>query len=146
MSTSTEFSTPSSPGSAPPTHIDEARRPVLHRPLLRSWRSSAMARRSSAPSSSTAPTSPSSTCDPLDTLTSRERESLAPMAQGHDNATIAERMRISDNAVHKHIGNIFATLGLAPDDSGHRRVLAVLAYLDGTSRPAEADPGRGSPR
>jgi DNA-binding NarL/FixJ family response regulator len=71
---------------------------------------------------------------PLDTLTSRERESLALMAQGHDNATIAERMRISDNAVHKHIGNIFAKLGLARDDSGHRRVRAVLAYLDGTPR------------
>ncbi|MEO3822853.1 response regulator transcription factor [Actinomadura sp. B10D3] len=68
---------------------------------------------------------------PLDTLTARERESLALMAQGHDNATIAEQMRISDNAVHKHIGNIFAKLGLAPDDSGHRRVRAVLAYLDG---------------
>jgi DNA-binding NarL/FixJ family response regulator len=83
--------------------------------------------------------------DPLDTLTSRERESLALMAQGHDNATIAERMRISDNAVHKHIGNIFAKLGLAPDDSGHRRVRAVLTYLDGTPRPAEPDPGRGNP-
>jgi DNA-binding NarL/FixJ family response regulator len=69
--------------------------------------------------------------DPLDTLTSRERESLALMAQGHDNATIAERMRISDNAVHKHIGNIFAKLGLAVTDSGHRRVLAVLTYLNG---------------
>ncbi|MEQ4723254.1 response regulator transcription factor [Nonomuraea sp. B19D2] len=84
--------------------------------------------------------------DPLDTLTSRERESLALMAQGHDNATIAERMRISDNAVHKHIGNIFAKLGLAPDDSGHRRVRAVLTYLDSTPRPAEPDPGRGNPR
>ncbi|GII78892.1 DNA-binding response regulator [Sphaerisporangium rufum] len=68
--------------------------------------------------------------DPLDTLTPRERESLALMAQGHDNATIAEHMRISHNAVHKHIGNIFAKLGLAADDSGHRRVRAVLAYLD----------------
>ena len=48
-----------------------------------------------------------------------------------DYETEAERMRISDNAVHKHIGNIFAKLGLAPDDSGHRRVRAVLAYLDG---------------
>ncbi|MQY05707.1 response regulator transcription factor [Actinomadura macrotermitis] len=68
---------------------------------------------------------------PLDALTPREHEALALMAQGHDNATIGERMRISGNAVHKHIGNIFAKLGLAPDDSGHRRVRAVLAYLDG---------------
>ncbi|WP_157246994.1 response regulator transcription factor [Nonomuraea typhae] len=73
--------------------------------------------------------------DPLDTLTARERESLALMAQGHDNTTIAERMLISDNAVHKHIGNIFAKLGLSPDDSGHRRVRAVLAYLNGAPSP-----------
>ncbi|MEU5863772.1 response regulator transcription factor [Nonomuraea sp. NPDC047529] len=84
--------------------------------------------------------------DPLAALTARERESLALMAQGHDNATIAERMRISDNAVHKHIGNVFAKLGLAPDDSGHRRVRAVLAYLDGTSPPAEPAPVRGTRR
>ncbi|MER6580860.1 response regulator transcription factor [Nonomuraea sp. NPDC001023] len=84
--------------------------------------------------------------DPLAALTARERESLALMAQGHDNATIAERMRISDNAVHKHIGNVFAKLGLSPDDSGHRRVRAVLAYLDGTPRPPEQPPVRGKPR
>ncbi|WP_117214333.1 response regulator transcription factor [Allorhizocola rhizosphaerae] len=70
--------------------------------------------------------------DPVATLTRREREILALMAQGHDNTTIASRLVITDNAVHKHIGNIFAKLGLAPDDSGHRRVLAVLAYLDST--------------
>ncbi|MFC4048782.1 response regulator [Actinomadura syzygii] len=80
--------------------------------------------------------------EPLDALTARERESLALMAQGHDNATIAERMRISDNAVHKHVGNIFAKLGLAPDDSGHRRVRAVLAYLDGTREVLPARPDR----
>ncbi|MEU4419654.1 response regulator transcription factor [Actinoplanes sp. NPDC024001] len=67
--------------------------------------------------------------DPLATLTRRERELLALMAQGHDNATIAARLFITDNAVHKHISNIFAKLGLAATDSGHRRVLAVLAYL-----------------
>jgi DNA-binding NarL/FixJ family response regulator len=68
------------------------------------------------------------------------------MAQGHDNATIAERMRISDNAVHKHIGNIFAKLGLAPDASGRRRVQAVLTYLDGTRPAAGPDPGHGDTR
>jgi DNA-binding NarL/FixJ family response regulator len=73
--------------------------------------------------------------DPVDTLTPREQQSLALMAQGHDNLTIGAAMGISDNAVHKHIGSIFAKLGLAPDDSGHRRVRAVLAYLDGTARP-----------
>ncbi|GAA1971898.1 hypothetical protein GCM10009838_34180 [Catenulispora subtropica] len=62
-------------------------------------------------------------------LTPRERQVLALMAEGRDNATIAARLVITENAVHKHVGNIFAKLGLAPDDSGHRRVLAVLTYL-----------------
>jgi DNA-binding NarL/FixJ family response regulator len=69
--------------------------------------------------------------DPIAALTPREREVLALMAQGHDNTTIAGRLVVTDNAVHKHIGNIFAKLGLAVTDSGHRRVLAVLAYLNG---------------
>jgi DNA-binding NarL/FixJ family response regulator len=69
--------------------------------------------------------------DPVATLTRREREILALMAQGHDNTTIAAQLVITDNAVHKHIGNIFSKLGLAATDSGHRRVLAVLAYLNG---------------
>jgi DNA-binding NarL/FixJ family response regulator len=69
--------------------------------------------------------------DPVAGLTAREQEVLALMAQGLDNATIAARLYITDNAVHKHIGNIFAKLRLAPSDAGHRRVLAVLAYLGG---------------
>ena len=56
------------------------------------------------------------------------------MAEGHDNRTIAGQLVITDNAVHKHIGNIFAKLGLAVTDSGHRRVLAVLTYLNGGGR------------
>ncbi|MGC4876408.1 response regulator [Micromonospora sp. DT43] len=68
--------------------------------------------------------------DPIAALTPREREVLALMAQGHDNNAIGTRLVITDNAVHKHIGNIFAKLGLAVTDSGHRRVLAVLAYLN----------------
>ncbi|MFF2626867.1 response regulator [Kitasatospora griseola] len=67
--------------------------------------------------------------DPIAALTPREREVLALMAEGKDNATLATRLVITDNAVHKHIGNIFTKLGLSPADSGHRRVLAVLTYL-----------------
>ncbi|MET8545590.1 response regulator transcription factor [Kitasatospora sp. NPDC004799] len=67
--------------------------------------------------------------DPIAALTPREREVLALMAEGKDNTTIAARLVITDNAVHKHIGHIFAKLGLSPTDSGHRRVLAVLTYL-----------------
>jgi len=67
--------------------------------------------------------------DPLRTLTPREREVLAMMAEGHANGTIAELLVITETAVSKHIGNIFAKLGLPPSDTGHRRVLAVLAYL-----------------
>jgi DNA-binding NarL/FixJ family response regulator len=75
--------------------------------------------------------------DPIAALTPREREVLALMAQGHDNNTIARQLVITDNAVHKHIGNIFAKLGLAVTDSGHRRVLAVLTYLDAAAaRPS----------
>ncbi|MFB4278344.1 MULTISPECIES: LuxR C-terminal-related transcriptional regulator [unclassified Nonomuraea] len=66
------------------------------------------------------------------TLTSREREVLTLMAQGLGNNDIGKRLFITDNAVHKHIGNIFAKLGLPPAEGGHRRVLAVLAYLDST--------------
>ncbi|MFJ8160010.1 response regulator [Streptomyces sp. NPDC096136] len=67
--------------------------------------------------------------DPVDALTPREREVLALMAEGHDNATIAQRLFITDNAVHKHIGGVFLKLGLSAGDSGHRRVRAVLAHL-----------------
>ncbi|GAB2483373.1 LuxR C-terminal-related transcriptional regulator [Streptosporangium sandarakinum] len=66
----------------------------------------------------------------LETLTNREREVLSLMARGLGNAEIGEELVITDNAVHKHIGNIFAKLGLAVSDGGHRRVLAVLAFLN----------------
>ncbi|KUF13686.1 MULTISPECIES: LuxR C-terminal-related transcriptional regulator [Streptomyces] len=68
--------------------------------------------------------------DPLDSLTPREREVLHLMAEGRDNATIAATLVVSDRAVSKHIGNVFLKLGLEQSDSGHRRVLAVLAYLN----------------
>lgn len=67
--------------------------------------------------------------DPLAALTAREREVLDLMAQGFANAEIAGKLTVTERAVHKHIGNIFAKLDLPPSDSGHRRVLAVLAYL-----------------
>lgn len=54
---------------------------------------------------------------------------------GQDNNGVASRLVITDNAVHKHIGNIFAKLGLQPTGSDHRRVLAVLAYLNGNREP-----------
>ncbi|WP_067531953.1 response regulator [Nocardia crassostreae] len=68
--------------------------------------------------------------DPLAALTPLEREVLALMAEGLANTTIAERLVVTEAAVHKHIRSIFAKLGLAADDAGHRRVLAVLAYLN----------------
>ncbi|MFC7261163.1 LuxR C-terminal-related transcriptional regulator [Streptomyces lutosisoli] len=67
---------------------------------------------------------------PLDSLTPREREVLKLMAEGLDNTTISKTLVLSDSAVSKHIGNVFTKLGLPPTDSGHRRVLAVLAYLN----------------
>jgi DNA-binding NarL/FixJ family response regulator len=67
---------------------------------------------------------------PIDSLTPREREVLKLMAEGHDNTTIANTLVVTERSVSKHIGNVFLKLGLPPSDSGHRRVLAVLAYLN----------------
>ncbi|MCG8925239.1 response regulator transcription factor [Lentzea sp. DG1S-22] len=67
---------------------------------------------------------------PVDSLTPREREVLGLMAQGLSNTAIAGSLVVSDGAVEKHVGNIFAKLGLEPSNSEHRRVRAVLAYLD----------------
>ncbi|MFM9610830.1 response regulator transcription factor [Streptomyces niveiscabiei] len=69
---------------------------------------------------------------PLDHLTPREREVLQLMAEGRDNTTIARTLVVTERAVSKHIGNVFLKLGLPQSDSGHRRVLAVLAYLNNT--------------
>ena len=68
--------------------------------------------------------------DGLRDLTTREREVLALMAQGHSNSAIARSLVISDRAVEKHVGNIFTKLTLPPSDASHRRVLAVLRYLE----------------
>ncbi|WBQ02629.1 response regulator transcription factor [Kribbella sp. CA-293567] len=70
----------------------------------------------------------------LERLSPRERDVLALMAEGLGNTVIAERMFVTEGAVHKHIRNIFAKLDLAPDDSADRRVTAVLRYLDGSQR------------
>ncbi|MEU0885362.1 response regulator transcription factor [Lentzea sp. NPDC005914] len=67
---------------------------------------------------------------PVESLTPREREVLGLMAQGLSNTAIAATLVVSDGAVEKHVGNIFAKLGLEPSNSEHRRVRAVLAYLD----------------
>ena len=68
--------------------------------------------------------------DGLAALTAREREVLGLIAEGRSNGAIAGILVISERAVEKHVGNIFAKLGLAPSDADHRRVLAVLRYLE----------------
>jgi DNA-binding NarL/FixJ family response regulator len=70
----------------------------------------------------------------LDRLSPRERDVLAAMAEGRGNAAIAERLVVTEGAVHKHIRSIFAKLDLAPDDRADRRVTAVLRYLQDTPR------------
>jgi DNA-binding NarL/FixJ family response regulator len=66
----------------------------------------------------------------LDTLTPREHDVLSLMAEGRSNGAIAGTLVISERAVEKHVANIFAKFGLAPSDADHRRVLAVLRYLE----------------
>jgi DNA-binding NarL/FixJ family response regulator len=66
---------------------------------------------------------------PLGGLTDRECEVLALMAEGATNQTIAGRLAIAENTVEKHCNAIFGKLGLDTNPQGHRRVLAVLAYL-----------------
>ena len=68
--------------------------------------------------------------DPLASLTPRETEVLQLMAEGRSNGAIAAALVVSDGAVEKHVSSIFAKLDLPPADTDHRRVLAVLRYLD----------------
>jgi DNA-binding NarL/FixJ family response regulator len=69
--------------------------------------------------------------DRLGELTAREREVLGLMAEGRSNAAIAGRLFVTEKAVSKHINNIFSKLGMPPSEDDNRRVLAVLAYLNG---------------
>ena len=71
--------------------------------------------------------------EPLERLTPREREVLGLMAQGRSNAGIAQQLVVSGGAVEKHISSIFGKLGLPVTDTEHRRVLAVLQYLQASS-------------
>ncbi|WP_327145733.1 response regulator transcription factor [Nocardia sp. NBC_01327] len=66
---------------------------------------------------------------PLDELTPREREVLGLMAEGRTNRAISKQLVITEGAVEKHISSIFAKLNLPPSDDDHRRVLAVLTWL-----------------
>ncbi|HWJ86192.1 MAG TPA: response regulator transcription factor [Cellulomonas sp.] len=68
--------------------------------------------------------------DGLGTLTPREREVLGLMAEGRSNAAIAERLVVGLPAVEKHVTSILAKLDLPPDGDDHRRVLAVLRWLE----------------
>jgi DNA-binding NarL/FixJ family response regulator len=68
--------------------------------------------------------------DSLATLTPREREVLALIAEGRSNTAIAETLFISAGVVEKHVASIFAKLGLAPSDNDNRRVIAAIKYLE----------------
>ena len=69
---------------------------------------------------------------PLEDLTERELEVLALMAEGRSNKAIGERLFITEHTVEKHVKNIFATLRLPPSEDDHRRVLAVVTFLNAT--------------
>ncbi|WP_026311180.1 LuxR C-terminal-related transcriptional regulator [Parafrankia elaeagni] len=78
---------------------------------------------------------------PLDRLTGREREVLTLMAEGRSNTAIAARLVITEKAVGKHTNSIFTKLDLPPAADDNRRVLAVLAWLNGTDLPRRPPPG-----
>ena len=68
--------------------------------------------------------------DGLSALTAQGARGARLMAEGRSNAAIAGILVVSERSVEKHVGNIFSKLGLAPSDADHRRVLAVLRYLE----------------
>ena len=69
--------------------------------------------------------------DPLGALTPRETDVMRLMAEGRSNTGIAAELVVSEGAVEKHVSSIFTKLGLPPAEQDHRRVLAVLRYLEG---------------
>ena len=72
--------------------------------------------------------------DPLERLSPREREVLELMAEGRTNGSIAAQLVVTEGAVEKHVTSIFLKLGLPPADQAHRRVLAVLRFLEAADR------------
>ena len=72
---------------------------------------------------------------PLSTLTPREREVLELIAEGRSNKGIGERLDVSTGVVQKHVGSLFAKLGIPDSDDDHRRILAVLAFLRSLGAP-----------
>jgi DNA-binding NarL/FixJ family response regulator len=68
--------------------------------------------------------------NPLEQLTEREREVLGLMAEGRSNKAISERLHVTEHTVEKHVKNIFAALRLPPSPDDHRRVLAVVTFLN----------------
>ena len=68
--------------------------------------------------------------DPLDELTAREREVLGLMAEGRSNAGIARRLWLAGGTVEKHVKSILSKLDIQATDDDHRRVLAVLTFLE----------------
>jgi DNA-binding NarL/FixJ family response regulator len=68
--------------------------------------------------------------DPLEELTPRERQVLGLMAEGRSNAAIAEQLVVTERAVEKHVTSIFGKLDLSASSDDHRRVLAVLRFLE----------------
>ena len=73
--------------------------------------------------------------DPIARLTTKEREVLGLVAEGHSNDRIAERLDITTRTVESHTSRIFTKLGLEADPATHRRVLAVLAHLRSSAAP-----------
>ena len=78
--------------------------------------------------------------DPLESLTPREREVLALMAEGRSNAGISRRLWVTEGTVENHVHHIMAKLRLPETDDDHRRVLAVISFL----RPSLGDPDKAA--
>ena len=78
--------------------------------------------------------------DPIERLTTRERQVLALMAEGRSNPAIARSLEVTNKAIERHVGNIFTKLDLAPAEAHHRRVLAVLRWVTSSdsSQPTAA--------